>query len=96
MNTDTKPIDTDEMTPVGDFDTALTNFDHSIMPGTAELLKSPGNYTHHAGENFNGVVYWDGSRFCEDVWCYHVYRETIKAETLEKLMEAVNDKYGWD
>lgn len=67
-----------------------------IPPGLAEELKAGPVFSRHAAWNFNGLVWWDGFQFCEEVWVYHEIQEVAKADTLEALVSAVNDKYGSD
>ena len=82
-----------EKTPLG-----MSNFDGKIDDGLAEaLIAGEGKvYASHAAWNFNGKVYYRDGMFHEDVWRYHSLKETISAETLQELMSAVNDEYGYE
>ncbi len=76
----------------------MSNCDHSIDDGfEAALRAAPLKvYGRHAGWNFNGLVWFDGKDFVEEVWVYHVPRTVITAPTLEQLMQDVNDQFGHD
>jgi len=67
---------------------------HPDMEGTlrSNPLKAFGM---HKGFNFEGRVWWDGEKFCEAVYFGHHLKEVVKANSLQALMKAVNDKYGW-
>lgn len=76
----------------------MSNYDGQIIEETATALKREELFSRYAGWNFNGKVWWDGDKdiwHCE-VWCYGCYRETITANTLEEIMQAVSDKYGYE
>lgn len=77
---------------------SMSNFDHEIDDGFEKALKEKPNKVcgTHAGWDFYGKVFYDGEQFCEEVWVYGSVIETIKANNLEDLMSAVNDKYGWE
>lgn len=72
----------------------MSNFDHVIDDGFADALQGGKVYGRHAAWNFNGTVWWDGKQFAEEVWVYRVPRDVLRADTLEELMEEVNDRYG--
>lgn len=76
----------------------MSNFDGSIDDGMAEALRAqPGKvFGCHYGWNFNGSVYFYDGMFHEEVWVYGSPRETISANSLPELMDAVCDKYGSD
>jgi hypothetical protein len=73
----------------------MSNCGHTIDPGIEDALRG-GKYTHYAGWNFNGIVWFDAGLFHCEVWRYGSYGETVSADTLEGIMESVSDKYGWD
>lgn len=75
----------------------MSNFDGSIDEGMAEALIAGEGRVHgrHAGWNFNSLVYYKDGKFHADVFRYRVYMETISEETLEELMDATNQKYGY-
>ena len=73
----------------------MTNFDGSIDEGLEEALRKEKCFGRHTGWNFNGRVWWD-DEFYEEVWVFGSPQEIMSAETLEKLMEQVNRKYGDD
>lgn len=81
-----------------EIDLGMSNFDYSIDEGFEEALReSPGEvFGRHAGWNFNGRVYFFDNQFHEEVWVYYVQQETISADTLEDLMRAVCERYGYD
>lgn len=78
--------------------TGMSNFDNEIREGFEEALRAaPGKiYGLHAGWNFNGLVWFDGENFVEQPWTYGTPNAPISAPTLRELMDAVNDRYGWD
>ena len=74
----------------------MSNFDHMIDKGFLEALQAePAKvFGRHAGWNFNGIVWYEDNFFYEEVWHYKEYQETFSADSLEELMEDVNDKWG--
>lgn len=74
----------------------MSNFAHVVDDGFEEALRRGAVYGRHAGWHFNGLVWFEDGRFHEEVWCYQAYCETLSAATLEDLMAAVSDKYGYD
>lgn len=82
-------------TGLEEIDIEMSNFDHHIDEDGEARLKAGGVFARHAGWNFNGTVWWDGSQFCEAVWQYHSHVATLTAPTLRELMTDVNDEYGW-
>lgn len=74
----------------------MSNYEHSIDDGLDEALRETGVYSRHAGWNFNGLVWFEGGQFKEEVWQYHEPQEILSAHSLRDLMEVVNDKWGWD
>jgi hypothetical protein len=79
-----------------EIDLSMSNFDCEIDDGLREALVGKPNFGRHAGWNFNGLVYHKDGKFHEDVWQYHSFIETISADTLQGLMESVNNEYGWE
>lgn len=80
-----------------EIDLKMSNFGHTIDKGFADTLKQrSGVFGRHYGWEFNGRVWFERGQFHEEVWRYHSPREVILANTLEELMEKVNDKYGWN
>ena len=74
----------------------MSNFDGSIDKGMEKSLRDKPNkvFGRHAGWNFNGRVYFNGDKFCEDVYCYGSMIATIKHETLRGLFNEVCNAYG--
>jgi hypothetical protein len=72
----------------------ITNFDGSIEPGLAERLMKEKVLATHTAWDHHGLVWWDGKQFCEEVWVYKAPQEVIKADSLDLLMQQVNEKYG--
>ena len=73
----------------------MSNFDHTIDDGFEKALRENKVFGRHSGYEFNGMVWYNDKRFHEEVWRYCAYVETISADTLEELMEKVNDKWGY-
>jgi hypothetical protein len=75
----------------------MTNFDQSIAPGLEADLRA-GMRGRHAAWEFNGIVWYDDKarQFCEIVRRYHVIQAIIGRPSLQELMDAVNDEYGWE
>jgi len=103
----TDPIDSKELTasPLQSgvmreifFPAGMSNFDHEIEDGFEEALRKEPNkvYGSHAGWNFNGSVYFDSEQFVEKVYVHGSIQGEIKANTLEDLMDKVNNEYGSD
>jgi len=72
----------------------MTNADGSIDDGFAEALKAGGVYGSHAGWDFYGNVWWDGTAFVEEVWHYRSPVATYRAASLPELMTLVNAEWG--
>jgi hypothetical protein len=75
----------------------MSNFDHTVDPGMDEDLRA-GMRGEHTAWNFHGEVWFDPAEgaFKEEVSVYKVVRGILSAPTLEELMRAVSDEYGWD
>ena len=73
----------------------MSNFDHEIDSGFEDAITGKYTFGRHAGLNFNGKVYHLGNQFYKDIWCHHLYQETLSASSLKQLMKKVNDKCGW-
>ncbi len=86
---------TEEMTEVS---LGISNFDHTIDKRLEEKLRENPNKVHgrHAAMNFNGLVWFDGHHFIEEVYIYQNMIEVIREDSLEELMITVNDKYGYE
>lgn len=76
----------------------MSNCDGQIDEGFETALREKPNevFGRHAAWNFNGIVYFDGVNFIEDVYVHHVVQKTIAGQTLQGLMEKVNDEFGWE
>jgi hypothetical protein len=95
----TERITPEQMSELAQFGFAgMTNLDQSIEEGFEEALRAAPNrvFGRHAAWEFNGLVWFDGEQFCEEVWRYHSPIEIMTAPTLRELMCVVNDKYGYD
>jgi len=79
-----------------EIDLGMSNCFHKIDDGFEDAIIDKPTYGRHAGWDFNGMVYYKDGKFHEDVWVYRCYQETISKKTLQSLMSAVNDKYGWN
>lgn len=77
-------------------DPVMTNLDHSIDDAIAAVLRSSNVVSRHSAWNFNGLVWWQDGQFHERVSVHHAALETLSAPTLEGLMAAVNNRFGWD
>ncbi len=79
-------------------DFGMTNFDGSIDDGFAEALQAqPAKvFGRHAAWDFNGLVYFYDGEFHEEVWVYGSLIQTISADSLPELMEAVCEKFGYN
>lgn len=79
-------------------DLGMSNFDHLVDDGFAEILKKNEGkmWGNHTAWNFCGDVWYENGKFHEQVNVYHVLKGEYEAETLEELMEVVNNIYGWD
>jgi hypothetical protein len=75
----------------------MSNFDHTVDPGLEDDLRA-GMRGEHSAWNFHGEVWFDPDEgvFKEEVSVYGVKRGVLSAPTLEELMRAVSDEYGWD
>ena len=89
-------LNTQKMTELNNL--GMTNFDGTIDDGLSDALQAqPGKvFGIHAGWNFNGRVYFNDGKFWEEVWVYGSPVDTISADSLLELMDAVCDRYGND
>ena len=79
-----------------EYSTVMSNFDGKIDTEIAEVLKKENKYSQYAGWNFCGWIWWDKKTeewYCK-VMVYRSHRETVKAKTLEEIMEIVSSNYG--
>jgi hypothetical protein len=78
-------------------DCGMSNFGHSIDGGLEADLRA-GMRGSHAAWEFRGTVWYDADagQFCEIVRRYHTVIAIVGRPTLEELMHAVNDEYGWE
>jgi len=76
----------------------MSNLFKTIDEGFEEALRAKPNevYGRHAAWNFNGLVWFDGSQFIEQVWVYRSIRSLKYEETLEKLMTSVCEEFGYE
>jgi hypothetical protein len=74
----------------------MSNFDFEVAEGIEDRLRAERVYTHYAGRDFNGRVWFDaeGAFSCQ-VWCYGTARATVRAETLHDLMHEVSREWGY-
>lgn len=72
----------------------MSNYDYLIIEETAEAIKGKELYSHYAGWNFNGQVWWENDLWHCEVWCYGSYQQTVSAETLNKIMNNACSIYG--
>lgn len=74
----------------------MSNFDDSIDEGLEAALRAAPSkvYGIHSAWNFNGRVWYNGTSFVEEVWRHKAVVDTIRADTLTALRDAVNEKYG--
>lgn len=74
----------------------LSNFDRKIPIGLEDQLKVGGCFCIYAAWDFGAEVWWEDNVFHAFVRVYRVHKGTIVATTLEKLMNAVSDEFGYD
>jgi len=74
----------------------LTNFDHSIMPDAENILKSNKVYSQYSAWDFCGYVWFENGKFYCEIWRYNSHINTIKANSLEEIMDEASTKYGYD
>ena len=74
----------------------MSNFDHQVDEGLAQALTETPIFASYSGWNFHGYVWFEDRQFHCEVWTYNAYRGTVSAATLEEIMEAVSDHYGYD
>lgn len=85
-----------DMSAMEEIEFGMSNCAHEIDEGFDEALRArPAEvYGRHAGWNFNGLVWFEGGLFHEQVWCYRVPQKEVSAPTLSELMSAVNGEFG--
>ena len=73
-----------------------SNFDHQLDEEIKGQVQANPNklYAQHAAYNFCGYVWYDGTKWKEEVWVYKEPQEVIEAETIEDLIDKVNLEYG--
>lgn len=75
--------------------TGMSNFMYTIDDGFEDRLRTGRVWGHHAGREFNGRVWFEDGLFHEQVWRYGEVRAHVAEPTLQRLMTAVNDVWGW-
>ena|SRR6266581_1326868 len=92
---------TDEKRPpedfrdLGHYGPGMSNFDHSVVPGTETLLKAEKVFGHHAARDFNGDIWFEDGMFHESVYRFHRFVAHYSASTLQELMIEANNGHGW-
>lgn len=81
---------------LGPYGLGMSNFDHSVDPGTEDLLKTGKITCRHSAAGFNGNVWYQDGVFHEAVFRYHVFAGHRQAPTMRELMTKVNNEYGWE
>jgi len=76
----------------------MCNLDHSIEPEIKDkLIEGEGLiFCEHTAWNFWGAVWFQNKKFHEEVRVYHSIIKTISCDSLEELMEEVNDEFGYE
>ncbi len=74
----------------------MTNFDGSIDEGMDDKLRKGECISEHCAWNFHGDVWFQDGKFREQVWQYHEPVAEFEADTLEELMQEVNEEFGSD
>lgn len=71
----------------------MSNFDHEIEDGLEADLKAGMRSEYYAVNFFGRLWYEDGHFYCM-VKRYHVHVATIKAETLQQIMDSASEMWG--
>lgn len=74
----------------------MSNLSFEVEDGVEDALRRGDTYTHYAGWNFNGRVWFADDTFRCQVWQWQVPVATFSADTLDKLMHAVSSEYGYE
>lgn len=74
----------------------MSNFDGAINPESEKQVRARTHMSRHAAWNFNGLVWFDGEKFIEEVWVYGTPVAVYDAPDLQTLMEISNDNHGRD
>ncbi len=74
---------------------SMSNCFQTIDDGMEDDLRN-GMRSAHAGWHFHGEVWFEDGQFHEAVRQYHNHVDTKSADSLEELMNDVNDAYGFD
>lgn len=77
-------------------DTLMSNFDREVDGAVAQQLRDGQVCARYAGWNFNATCWFADGQFHAAVYCYHVHRATMSADTPAKLMRVVSEAFGWD
>lgn len=73
----------------------MSNFDHRVEEDVAAyLMEHPDEHGGYPGWGFYGRVWFDNGEWACAVSRHGGYVETIRAGSLEELMETVSEKYG--
>ena len=77
-------------------ETVATNYDHSIDETVVKRLKKENIWAPYVAWDFSGTVWFDKEEniFKCMIECYRGHVETIKADTIERIMEIASEKYG--
>jgi len=75
----------------------MCNLDQSIEPKIKDkLIAGEGLiFCEHTAWNFWGAVWFKDNKFHEEIMIYKSVRKIVSCDSLEELMEEVNDEFGY-
>jgi hypothetical protein len=76
-------------------ETGICNLDGAIHAGFESALRSGPIWGEHTAWEFYGKVWFDGTLFHEQVWRHKAPVAHVAAPSLDALLHAVNDEWGW-
>ena len=79
-----------------EFEGHYSNFDHEMPQGANEALRSGEFYIEHSAYGHWGTIWFQNGKFHEMVNRYTVHVATISADSIEEVIEDVNDRFGYD
>ena len=77
-----------------EFNDEYSNFDHVMPDGAEEVLRTGKVSMTHPGWDHYGTIWYADGQFHEAVMRYRAHVATISADTLQGVINGVNEKYG--
>ncbi len=72
-----------------------SNCDHQYEEGAEDKLRA-GEVLQHSAWDFCGTVWFADNQFHEEVWQYHSIIKVVSDDTLQEVIAATNEEFGYE